>query len=104
MLQLRLKTPIETSVEVERLLVFGYQNIAKDGSNPAVFKVEASNNAFDPFPVWKDITEAYMTQNYAELPNKNKAADKWGLDIRITVWANDTQGIIEILGLGIAFD
>ncbi len=104
MLQLRLKTPIETSVEVERVLVFGYQNIAKDGSNPAVFKVEASNNAFDPFPVWKDITEAYMTQNYAELPNKNKAADKWGLDIRITVWANDTQGIIEILGLGIAFD
>jgi len=104
MLQFRLKTPIETSVEVERVLVFGYHNIAKDGANPAVLKVEASNNAFDPFPVWQDITAAYLSRNYTDVVNKNRVADKWGLDIRITIWAHDTLGTIEVLGVGIAFD
>lgn len=103
-LQFRLKTPIETSAEVERVLVFGYHTIAKDGANPAVLKVEASNNAFDPFPVWEDITAAYLAREYAELTNKNRSADKWGLDIRITIWANDSLNAIEVLGLGIAFD
>ena len=103
-LQFRLKTPIETSAEVERVLVFGYHTVAKDGANPAVFKVEASNNAFDPFPVWEDITAAYLARKYAELSNKNRTADKWGLDVRVTIWANDTLGTIEVLGLGIAFD
>lgn len=103
-LQFKLKAPIATTAEVERVLVIGYHSIAKDGANPAVFKVEACNNGFDPFPVWEDITAAYLAREYAQLTNKNKSADRWGLDIRITVWANDSLGPIEILGLGIAFD
>jgi len=96
--------PIETSVEVWRVLVMGYENIAKDGSIPAQLKVEACNNAFDPFPVWEDITAAYLAKTYAELKNRTKTSEKWGLNIRKTVYANDSLEDIEDIATGIAFD
>lgn len=96
--------PIETSAEVQRVLVMGYENIAKDGQTPAQMKVEACNNGFDAFPNWEDITAAYLAKGYAELKNKSKTSDKWGLNVRKTVYANDSLGAIEDIATGISFD
>jgi hypothetical protein len=103
-LQFHLKEPIETTTYAEKILVFGYQNIANDGARPAILKVEACNNAYDPFPTWEDVTAAYLAREYRELENTNKAADQWGVNVRVTIWANDSLNAIEVLGLGIAFD
>lgn len=99
-----LAQPIDTSAEVHRVLVMGYQNIARDGQTPAQMKVEACNNGFDAFPTWEDITAAYLAKDYAELKNRSKSSDKWGLNVRKTVYANDTLGTIEDIGTGISFD
>ena len=99
-----LPQPIETSAEVHRVLVMGYQNIARDGQTPAQLKVEACNNGFDPFPTWEDITAAYLAKGYAELKNRSKTSDKWGLNVRKTVYANDSLGPIEDIATGISFD
>lgn len=96
--------PIETSAEVWRVLVMGYENIAKDGTIPAQLKVEACNNAFDPFPAWEDITAAYLSKTYAELKNRTKTSDKWGINIRKTIYANDSLNDIVDIATGIAFD
>lgn len=99
-----LYNPIETSAEVHRVLVMGYENIAKDGQTPAQLKVEACNNGFDAFPTWEDVTAAYLSKGYAELKNRSKSSDKWGLNVRKTVYANDTLGVIEDIATGISFD
>jgi hypothetical protein len=104
LLQIQLKEPIETSAEAQRLLVFGYQNVAADGARPAILKVEAANNAFDTVPTWQDVTAAYLAREYVNLTNTIKTADKWGVNVRFTVWANDTLGPIELFGFGLAFD
>lgn len=99
-----LYNPIETSAEVHRVLVMGYENIAKDGQTPAQLKVEACNNGFDAFPTWEDVTAAYLSKGYAELKNRSKSSDRWGLNVRKTVYANDTLGVIEDISTGISFD
>ena len=103
-LQFKLKQPIETSAEAQRFLCIGYQNIASDGSVSADMKIEACNNAFDTVPTWEDITQAYVNKEVYIFTNKSKTAEKWGIDIKVTIKAHDSLGTIEDLGLGFSFD
>ncbi|AGR47368.1 hypothetical protein EMERY_25 [Brevibacillus phage Emery] len=103
-LQFQLKEPIFDKVEAHRLVMNAVYKIANDGANPARLLVEVSNNAFDDSPTWEDMTQAFLNRDYLELQNRLKQADKWGLNVRITVFANDSLGPIEFDAFGFSYD
>ncbi|AUM64327.1 hypothetical protein C0R09_07145 [Brevibacillus laterosporus] len=103
-LQFQLKEPIMDKVEAHRLVMNAVYKIANDGANPARLLVEVSNNAFDDSPTWEDMTQAFLNRDYLELQNRLKQADKWGLNVRITVFANDSLGPIEFDAFGFSYD
>ncbi|AYK08842.1 hypothetical protein [Brevibacillus laterosporus] len=103
-LQFQLKEPIMDKVEAHRLVMNAVYKIANDGSNPAQLLVEVSNNAFDDSPTWEDMTQAFLNRDYLDLQNRVKQADKWGLNVRITVFANDSLGPIEFDAFGFSYD
>ncbi|MGG1441422.1 hypothetical protein ABE354_05055 [Brevibacillus laterosporus] len=103
-LQFQLKEPIMDKVEAHRLVMNAVFKIANDGANPARLLVEVSNNAFDDSPTWEDMTQAFLNRDYLDLQNRVKQADKWGLNVRITVFANDSLGPIEFDAFGFSYD
>ncbi|RFB33417.1 hypothetical protein [Brevibacillus sp. VP] len=103
-LQFQLKEPIFDKVEAHRLVMNAVYKIAEDGTTPAKLLVEVSNNAADESPTWEDMTQAFLNRDYLELQNRVKQADKWGLNVRITVFANDSLGPIEFDAFGFSFD
>ncbi|MED1787638.1 hypothetical protein P4V47_08970 [Brevibacillus laterosporus] len=103
-LQFQLKEPILDKVEAHRLVMNAVYKIAEDGATPARLLVEVSNNAADESPTWEDMTQAFLNRDYLELQNRVKQADKWGLNVRITVFANDSLGPIEFDAFGFSFD
>lgn len=69
-------------------------NVACDGIIPAGarFKVEVCNNGFDVEPAWEDITaHVYSGKKYVFL-NREKQADKWGFNIRVSLDRNGVEG------------
>ncbi|MCR8940376.1 hypothetical protein O0555_24180, partial [Brevibacillus laterosporus] len=103
-LQFQLKEPIMDKVEAHRLVMNAVFKIANDGANPARLLVEVSNNAFDDSPTWEDMTQAFLNRDYLDLQNRVKQANKWGLNVRITVFANDSLGPIEFDAFGFSYD
>lgn len=103
-LQFQLKEPILDKVEAHRLVMNSVYKIAEDGANSARLLVEVSNNAADESPTWEDMTQAFLNRDYLELQNRVKQAEKWGLNVRITVFANDSLGPIEFDAFGFSFD
>ncbi|NKQ20698.1 hypothetical protein [Brevibacillus laterosporus] len=103
-LQFQLKEPIMDKVEAHRLVMNAVYKIANDGANPAKLLIEVSNNSFDDSPTWEDMTQAFLNRDYLDLQNRVKQADKWGLNVRITVFANDSLGPIEFDAFGFSYD
>ncbi|TPG70781.1 hypothetical protein EEL31_21590 [Brevibacillus laterosporus] len=103
-LQFQLKEPISDKVEAHRLVMNAVYKIADDGATPARLLVEVSNNAADESPTWEDMTEAFLNRDYLELQNRVKQAEKWGLNVRITIFANDSLGPIEFDAFGFSYD
>ncbi|QOS97538.1 hypothetical protein JNUCC42_13140 [Brevibacterium sp. JNUCC-42] len=103
-LQFQLKEPILDKVEAQRLVMNAVYKIAEDGATPSRLLVEVSNNAADESPTWEDMTQAFVNRDYLELQNRVKQAEKWGLNVRITVFANDSLDPIEFDAFGFSFD
>lgn len=71
----------------------------------ATAKIEVCNNAFDSSPIWEDMTAQAMINQKFFFQNATKTADKWGINIRITIQKNaGYTGEVNITGLGGAYD
>ena len=102
---IRLKNPIETSAPVKSLMTVIFKNLARDGQVPSSIKMFACNNAFDTSPTWEDASVSIQQTGLAHaFLNNAKTASKWGLNIRVEVFANDSLGQISVEGFGFTFN
>jgi len=99
-IKLSLEKPFDTDVRATKILVTPSWNIVG-----ATAKVEACNNAYDALPTWEDITSQVMINRHFNFTNETKTAEKWGINVRITVDKNPGyQEEVYIRGFGGAFE
>lgn len=66
------------------------------GSQPITYKVEATNNPYDKAPVWEDITEGFLKEEFYGLLNNVCESGRHGLQIRITMEKPNYSSYIRI--------
>jgi hypothetical protein len=66
------------------------------GSQPITYKVEATNNPYDKAPVWEDITEGFLKEDFSGLLNNICESERHGLQIRITMEKPNYSSYIRI--------
>ena len=93
-------TPISSATKPTRLVVTVVKNIPSE----AIFKVEACNNGFDTTPVWEDITSSVTKGQAHVFTNAVKTAANWGVNIRVTVDRNGSEGACYITEIGGNFE
>ena len=67
-------------------------------------KVEACNNGFDASPAWEDITDSVTSGLTHVFANTIKTASEWGVNIRVTVDRNGSEGACYITEIGGNFE
>jgi hypothetical protein len=98
-----LNTPVDTgSVNARSIIAVVAATVPP--TPPAEMKVYACNNAFDAFPTWENITSAVLTRNSYAFTNTTKTAAKYGVNIRIEIYAYDVPGVAELKGFGFNFN
>lgn len=70
----------------------------------AELKVYACNNAFDAAPTWDDVTQAVTTGNKFFLSNREKTAESWGFNFKISVKRKNATGDCFIQSVGGNFE
>lgn len=70
-------------------LIMSFQGAAPEGS---LLKIEACNNGFDASPAWEDITEKVLGGRKHFFENKAKTAERWGLDVRVSLDRSSATG------------
>lgn len=96
----QLAEPEETDEAATKVLVTPTWHI-----EGATALVEACNNAFDDVPTWEDITPMVAINRVHNFTNKEKTAEKWGVNIRFTITKNEGyQGEVSISGFGGAYE
>lgn len=70
----------------------------------AELKVYACNNAFDAAPTWEDVTQAVTTGNKFFLSNREKTAESWGFNFKISVKRKNATGDCFIQSVGGNFE
>ena len=93
-------TPITSSTKPTRLLV----TVVKSIPPGAKLKVEACNNGFDASPTWEDITSSITSGQTHVFANTAKTAGQWGVNIRVTVDRNGSEGACYITEIGGNFE
>lgn len=93
-------TPLPAATKPSRLVVTVVKNIPQD----AIFKVEACNNGFDTTPTWEDITSSILSGQTHVFANAVKTAGEWGVNIRVTVNRNGSEGACYITEIGGNFE
>ena len=76
-----LAAPLEAEEQPTRANV----KVTREIPAGATFKVEATNNPFDPSPAWEDCTNAVIQGVAHVFENTINTAVKFGLNIRVTV-------------------
>ncbi|MSU03202.1 hypothetical protein [Tissierella pigra] len=99
-IQFTLKTPIETDIMGTKILVTPTWTIPAG----ATAKVEACNNAFDEVPTWEDITSQVNISRHYNFTNDVKTADKWGINIKVSIEKGTATEECIINGFGGAFE
>lgn len=102
-LSLELQSPIETSINAEKIIVAIHAKIPTDGETPAEQKVFVTNNGLDEEPVWEDATEAVFRKQSYVFQNSSKTASTWAVNVRYEILANDSLGDIAFYGMGLSF-
>lgn len=96
----QLAEPEETDEAATKVLVTPTWHI-----EGATALVEACNNAFDDVPTWEDITPMVAINRVHNFTNREKTAEKWGVNIRFTITKNEGyQGEVSISGFGGAYE
>lgn len=85
-------TPIEASTMPTHIVV----TVAKNIPDGATLKVEACNNGFDAHSTWEEVEPGEIHK----FVNTSKTATKWGVNIRVTVDRNGSEGACYITEIG----
>ena len=92
--------PMDSSTQPKSIMVTVVKNIPEN----AIFKVEACNNAYDTNPTWEDMTSRVLQGRIYDFTNSVKTAGKWGVNIRVTVERNGSEGACYITEIGGNFE
>ena len=93
-------TPMVSSVKPTNIIVTVVKNIPYN----ATMKVEACNNGFDASPTWEDITDSVTSGLTHVFSNTTKTAGQWGVNVRVTVDRNGSEGACYITEIGGNFE
>lgn len=94
-------TPIEATQMPTQIIV----TVVKTIPYNAIMTVEVCNNGFDANPAWEKIDKSSLSSGLAyEFTNKVKTANKWGVNIRVTVDRNGADGACYITEIGGNFE
>ena len=83
-----LSKPLEADAMVTKATINLVGSIPKD----AIIKVEACNNGYDKNPTWEDVTIKAIKERKIFFANKKKTAEKWGVNVRVSVDRNNADG------------
>ena len=95
-----LETPLEAEAQPKRANIVVTRGIPAGGT----FKVEATNNPFDPTPVWEDCTNAVVQGVAHVFENTENAAVQFGLNARVTVERGDAISECWVSSIGGNFE
>lgn len=93
-------TPLPSNQKPTRIIA----TVVKTIPLGATFKVYACNNAFDTTPTWEEITSEVTTGFAYVFKNAVTTAGKWGVNIKVTVDRNGTEGACFISEIGGNFE
>lgn len=79
------------------IIMVNVQGLMPDGS---VLKVEAANNANDAEPAWEDMTSAVVSRGKHIFANEVKTAEKWAVNVRITLERGEAESVCAITSVG----
>ena len=95
-----LAAPLEAQAQPTRANV----KVTREIPAGATFKVEATNNPFDPSPAWEDCTNAVIQGVAHVFENTINTAVKFGMNIRVTVERGDAISACWISSIGGNFE
>ena len=95
-----LSAPLEATSQPRRANVIVTRSVPAGAS----FKVEATNNPFDPSPVWEDCTNAVLQGVAHVFENTENAAVQYGINIRVTVERGDAISECWVSSIGGNFE
>ena len=95
-----LAAPLEAQAQPTRANVVVTRGIPAG----ATFKVEATNNPFDPSPVWEDCTNAVIQGVAHVFENTINTAVQFGMNIRVTVERGDAISACWVSSIGGNFE
>lgn len=95
-----LTEPLEAESQPTRCNVTIPREIPAGGT----FKVEVTNNPFDPAPVWEDCTNAVIAGLAHVFTNKINTSASHGMNIRVTVGRGEALTTCWISGIGGNFE
>ena len=93
--------PIASANKPTNIIVTVVKNIPYN----ATMKVEACNNGFDTEPTWEDITDSVtsgLTHVFAN--HTRQMGNEWGVNVRVTVDRNGSEGACYITEIGGNFE
>ena len=95
-------TPIASNTRPRSIIVSVVKNIPTE----AIFTVEACNNGFDAEEdiVWEDITNDVVRGEPYDFNNTSKRVAQWGVNVRVTVKRNGSEGACYITEIGGNFE
>ena len=95
-----LAAPLEAQAQPTRANVV----ITREIPAGATFKVEATNNPFDPSPAWEDCTNAVIQGVAHVFENTINTAVQFGMNIRVTVERGDAISACWVSSIGGNFE
>ena len=95
-----LAAPLEAQAQPTRANV----KVTREIPAGATFKVEATNNPFDPSPAWEDCTNAVIQGVAHVFENTINTAVKFGMNIRVTVERGDAISACWVSSIGGNFE
>jgi hypothetical protein len=95
-----LSAPLEAVQQPRRANVVVTRNIPAGGT----FKVEVTNNPFDPSPAWEDCTNAVLQGVAHVFENTENAAVQYGLNVRVTVGRGEALSECWVSSIGGNFE
>ncbi|WP_277669065.1 DUF6273 domain-containing protein [Caproiciproducens galactitolivorans] len=99
-LTIQFSEPLEATTQPKRVNI----SVTREIPAGATFKVEATNNPFDPSPAWEDCTNAVLQGVAHVFENTVNAAVQYGLNIRVTVNRGAAIGTCWVSGIGGNFE
>ena len=95
------KKGIETDAVASRVLISDAGIYAARGT---IAKLEVCNNSFDAKPTWEDATTMFKAGRAFNFVNKEKTAEKAGVNIRVTIGKGESTAPSYITAVGGSFD